>query len=211
MREYDPPMSVLGRRQPLVRLAPVIMAVTAVSLAGCGGSHDSPKEGEKSFDAAAVNVSAGEELTMIDTFEEGLPLLRRPEARALIRQFQGQEEEHLNGLTKLLRGLGGKLEGEAAEVDLSGVKSERDFLLLAYRLTGAALTNYLETVPHLSTPAPQAVSASIAASEAQHLVALRRLLGAGLTASVPEAFDTGEVPPPGGEGPTAAETPPASG
>jgi rubrerythrin len=211
MREYDPPMSVLGRRQPLVCLAPVIMAVTAFSLAGCGGSHDSPKEGEKSFDAAAVNVSAGEELTMIDTFEEGLPLLRRPEARALIRQFQGQEEEHLNGLTKLLRGLGGKVEAEAAEVDLSGIKSERDFLHLAYRLTGAALTNYLETVPHLSTPAPQALSASIAASEAQHLVALRQLLGAGLTASVPEAFDTGEVPPPGGEGPTAAETPPASG
>jgi hypothetical protein len=51
-------------------------------------------------------------------------------------------------------------------------------------------------VPHLSTSAPQALSASIAASEAQHLVALRQLLGAGLTASVPEAFDTGEVPPP---------------
>jgi rubrerythrin len=192
--------SVWGRRQRLACGA--LAAGAAVVLGGCGGgSHDTPKEGEKAFDAAAINVSVGEELTLIDTFEEGLPLLPRSEARALIRQFQGQEEEHLNGLTKLLRGLGGKLEGEATEVDLSGVKTEHDFLFLAYKLTGAALTNYLESVPHLSTPAPQALSASIAASEAQHLVALRQLLGAGLPASVPEAFDTGEVPPPGAEKP----------
>jgi rubrerythrin len=190
--------SVSGRRQRLACGALAAGAVVAaVVVGGCGGgSGDTSKEGEKAFDAAAINVSVGEELTLIDTFEEGLPLLPRPEARALIRQFQGQEEEHLNGLTKLLRGLGGKLEGEATEVDLSGVKSEHDFLLLAYKLTGAALTNYLESVPHLSTSAPQALSASVAASEAQHLVALRQLLGAGLTASVPEAFDTGEVPPP---------------
>ena len=196
-------MKVGGRGRaglPLALLAAGILA------SGCGGSGGSPQEGEKAFDAAAVNVSIGEELTLIDAFEAGMPLLRGDRARAVIRQFRGQEEEHLNGLTKLLRGLGGEVEGEAAELDLSTVKSERDFLLLAYRLTGSALTNYLEAVPHLSTPAPQALSATIAASQAQHLVALRRLLGAGLAASVPEAFDTGEVPPPGD-----GETPPASG
>jgi rubrerythrin len=197
--------SVWGRRQRLACGA--LAAGAAVVLGGCGGgSHDTPKEGEKAFDAAAINVSVGEELTLIDTFEEGLPLLPRSEARALIRQFQGQEEEHLNGLTKLLRGLGGKLEGEAAGLDFKTVKTERDFLLLAYRLTGAALTNYLESVPHLSTTAPQGMSASIAASQAQHLVALRRLLGASLTESVPEAFDTGLVPAPG-----EPATPPGQG
>jgi hypothetical protein len=183
-----------------------LTAAATLAVGGCGGSSDSPQEGEKAFDAAAINVSVGEELTLIDAFDAGMPFLRRARVRALIRQFRGQEEEHLNGLTKLLRGLGGDVEGEAAELDLSPVKSERDFLLLAYELTGSALTNYLEAVPHLSTPAPQALSASIAANQAQHLVALRQALGAGLAASVPEAFDTGELPPPGG-----GETPPAAG
>jgi rubrerythrin len=172
-------------------------AAAAIAAGGCGGSGAAPQQGEKGFDAAAVNVSVGEELTLIDAFEEGMSILRRPQARAVIRQFRAQEQEHLNALTKLLRGLGGRLEGEAEELDFSSVKSERDFLQLAYRLTGAALTNYLEAVPHLSTPAPQAASASIAASQAQHLVALRQLLGASLIESVPEAFDTSLVPAPG--------------
>jgi rubrerythrin len=186
-----------GRRKRLLSLALAILATGMLAATGCGGSDDPAPEVDKAFDAEAINVSVGEELTLIDAFATGMPLLRRPRARTLIRQLRAQEQEHLNGLGKLLRGLGGELEGEAAELDLSGVKTERDFLLLAYELTSSALTNYLEAVPHLTTPAPQALSASIAASEAQHLVALRQILGAGLLASVPEAFDTGEVPPPG--------------
>jgi rubrerythrin len=197
-------MRALGRRRRLICFA--LSVLVASALAACGGSGDSPQEGEKAFDAAAVNVSIGEELTLIDAFDAGAPFLRRARARALIRQFRAQEQEHLDGLTKLLRGLGGEPEGEAEELDLSAVKSERGYLLLAYELTSSALTNYLEAVPHLTTPAPQAMSASIGASQAQHLVALRQLLGAGLLASVPEAFDTGEVPPPGdGEPPPAAK------
>jgi rubrerythrin len=196
----------ISRSRRFLCIALAAGAAGAIAIGGCGGSGDAPEQGEKAYDAAAVNVSVGEELTLIEAFEEGMPLLRRPQARALIRQFRGQEQEHLNGLTKLLRGLGGKLEGEAAGLDFKTVKTERDFLLLAYRLTGAALTNYLESVPHLSTTAPQGMSASIAASQAQHLVALRRLLGASLTESVPEAFDTGLVPAPG-----EPATPPGQG
>ena len=85
------------------------------------------------------------------------------------------------------------------------MKSERDYLLFAYELTGLQLTHFLDDVTHLQTRAPQSFAASIAASQAQHLVVLRRLLGAGLLEAVPEAFDTGEVPPP------AAETPPGKG
>jgi rubrerythrin len=190
-------MWACGRRKRLLYLAITILAAGMLTATGCGGSDDSAPQVDKEFDAEAINVSVGEELTLIDAFAAGMPLLERPRVRALIRQFRGQEQEHLDGLTKLLRGLGGELEGEAAELDLAAVKTERDFLLLAYELTSAALTNYLEAVPHLTTPAPQALSASIAANQAQHLVLLRQALGAGPTASVPEAFDTGEVPPPG--------------
>jgi rubrerythrin len=199
--QYDPPMRAIGGRRRHLCLVLAVLAGAIVAI-GCGSSDDTSPEVDKTFDAEAINVSVGEELTLIDAFRAGTPFLRRPQVRALVRQFAGQEQEHLDGLMKLLRGLGGELEGEAAELDLSSVKTERDFLLLAYELTSSALTNYLEAVPHLTTPAPQALSASIAASQAQHLVALRQVLGAGLLDSVPEAFDTGEVPPPDGTGPS---------
>ena len=114
----------------------------------------------------------------------------------MFRQFIAQEREHIDGWTKAMRGLGGEVEAEPEEVDLSDVKSERDYLLFAYDLIGLQLTHFLDDVTHLQTRAPQSFAAAIAASQAQHLVVIRQLLGADLAASVPEAFDTGEVPPP---------------
>ena len=81
---------------------------------------------------------------------------------------------------------------------ISDVKSEHDYLLFAYDLIGLQLTHFLDDVTHLQTRAPQSFAAAIAADQAQHLVVLRQLLGADLSESVPEAFDTGEVPPPEG-------------
>ena len=73
-----------------------------------------------------------------------------------------------------MRGLGGEVDAEAEELDLSDVKSERDFLLFAYELTSLQLTHFLDDVTHLQTAAPQSFAASIAASQAQHLVVLRQ-------------------------------------
>ena len=151
---------------------------------------------EKDADAEVLNVAISQELTLVEAFDLGLPLLRRPEARALFRQLIAQEREHIDGYTKAMRGLGGEVDAEPEEIDLSDVKSERDYLLFAYDLIGLQLTHFLDDVTHLQTPAPQSFAASTAASQAQHLVVVRRLLGADLAESVPEAFDTGEVPPP---------------
>lgn len=174
-----------------------LVAVLA-SLAGCGGGGggDGGAADEKAADAEILNVAVDQELTLVEAFHLAEPFLRRPEARALFRQFIAQEREHIDGWTKAMRGLGGELDAEAEELDLSGVKTERDALLFAYELTSLQLTHFLDDVTHLQTRAPQSFAASIAASQAQHLVALRRLLGADLSESVPEAFDTGEVPPP---------------
>jgi len=173
-----------------------ILALTAGLVAGCGGGDDGAAADERDSDAEIVNVSIGQELTLIRAYTLAVPLLGG-EARAAARLFRAHEREHVNGLTKTIRGLGRDVEAEAEEVDLSAAESERDVLLRLYEMTSRQLTSYLEDVPHLETPAPQAFAASIAANQAQHLVVLRELLGARPVAAVPDAFDTGEVPPPG--------------
>jgi rubrerythrin len=179
------------------------LLLAGLALGGCGGGGDGGSGGssvasEKASDAEVLNVAIGQEMTLVEGLEAGLPLLRRPQARALFRQLIAQEREHADGFTKAMRGLGGEVEAEAEELDLSGLEDEEAALLLAYQLTASQLTHFLDDVTHLQMRAPQSFAASIAASQAQHLVVLRRLLGADLGASIPEAFDTGEVPPPGG-------------
>ena len=182
------------QRRPVACIA---LALTLVAvLAGCGEDGGAAKD-ERDSDAEIVNVSISQELTLIQAHTRALPFLRRAEARAVARLFRAQEQEHVNGLMRTLRGLGRDFEAEATEVDFSAVRDERDALLLLYEMTGDQLTSELEDVPHLATPAPQSMAAAIAANQAQHLVLLRQLLGAAAPASVPEAFDTGEVPPPG--------------
>jgi Ferritin-like domain len=190
-------MPAMGEpRWPLACIA-LVVVLAGGSIAGCGGGGDGAAADERDSDAEIVNVSIGQELTLIQAYTRSMPFLERGEAREIARLFRAHEHEHVNGLTRALRGLGRDFEAESTEVDFSEVRDERDALLLLYGMTNAQLTSYLEDVPHLSTPAPQSFAASIAASQAQHLVALRGLLGAEGAAAVPEAFDTGEVPPPG--------------
>lgn len=176
----------------------IVLALTTVALlGGCGGGGggDSAVEAEKAADTEIVNAAIGQELTLIEAYRQGFRLLRG-EDRAMARHFTAQEQEHVNGLTKLLRGLGGDYEGEATELDFSEIKTGRDFLVLAYELTSSQLTHYIDDVSNLATPAPRALAATMAANEAQHLVLLRQALGLGPVASVPEGYDNGEIPPP---------------
>jgi hypothetical protein len=187
-------------RRHLARCA-VATLVAAALLAGCGDEGDAGGGGgdvaaEKAADAEILNVAISQELTLVEAFDMGLPMLRRPQSSELFRRFIAQEREHIDGFTKAMRGLGGEVDAEPEEIDLSDVKGERDYLLFAYDLIGLQLTHFLDDVTHLHNRAPQSFAAAIAASQAQHLDVLRRLLGADLAEMAPEAFDTGEVPPP---------------
>lgn len=175
-------------------------AVVALLLAGCGGGDSgggtTTTADEKAADVELMNAAIGQELATIDAYESGLRLLHGQSAAA-VRQMRGQAQEHVDGMTKAIRGLGGQVEAEEDELDLSEVKDETGFLTFAYELEASAIAAYNDTVVGLQTSAPRRVSASIAANKAQHLVILRQLLGAGLVESFPEAFDGGQVPPPG--------------
>ncbi|MFI5028773.1 MAG: ferritin-like domain-containing protein [Solirubrobacterales bacterium] len=189
-------MSAWGRGRALAGVALIALVVSGALVSGCGGSSTSVGTSERARDIEVINVAIAQDLTLVDAYRHGRSILRDPQLRAVIRRYVAQEQEHLDGLTKVLRGLGGKVEAEAEELDYTELKSADDYLRFAYELTSAQLAHFLEDVTQLSTPAPQSYAASIAANEAQHLVVLRQALGADLLEAVPDAFDTGEVPPP---------------
>jgi hypothetical protein len=191
-----------GRRRGFGRAACFLaLALAPLALAGCGDSgHGAETNPEKGSDAAVLNEGLSRELTALDAYTRGNGLLRGSQ-RALGRRLRAQEQEYVDALTKAIRGLGGDTEAAAEELDFTQVKSQDAFLTLAYELESGGLAFYEAVAPRLNTSAPQTLDTALAAGHAQHLVVLRQALGAGRAASVPEGFDGGEVPPPGGSGP----------
>lgn len=186
-----------GRRRGISRAA-LLLAVLGITALGCGKSGQGAEtDPEKGSDAELLNAALAQELTALDAYTRGLPLLRGS-LRAVGREFRAQEQEYANAITKAIRGLGGETDAERGYLDLSKVEGQAEFLALAYELENAALSTYLDAAPRLFTEAPRALAASLAAGHAQHLVVLRQGLGAGLAEAVPEAFESGEEPLPAG-------------
>lgn len=187
--------AISSRRRGLGRAA-VLLGVVALALGGCGKSgHGAATDSEKAADVEVLNAMLGQELTTVDAYRRALPLLRG-QAFAVAGQFRGQDQAHVDALTKAIRGIGGETDAEAAELEEPAPKTREDALLLAYEMENASLDSALDANPHLQTTAPRMLAPALAASHAQHLAALRQLLGADLAASVPGAFESGDVPPP---------------
>jgi hypothetical protein len=176
--------------------AAAFLIVLAIGVAGCGRSgHGAETDSDKAADVEVLNTVLSQELTTVDAYERASALLRGG-TLAVAGQLRGQDQAHLDALTKAIRGVGGETDAEAGEIEPPAPENRQEALLLAYEEENAALGQALDAAPHLNTPAPRMLAASLAASHAQHLTALRRLLGANLAASVPDAFETGDVPAP---------------
>ena len=188
--------SRMGRRRGMVRVvAFLVVAAMAVVATGCSDDQKASDE-EKAADVEVLDAALARELTLASAYARGERLLRGPN-RAVGREFRAQAQEHADALTKAIRGLGGKTGAEQEELDFAGVASQADFLALAYGLENAALAAYLEATPRLATEAPRTLAASIATSHGQHLVILRQGLGATPAESASEAFEPGDLLPPG--------------
>ncbi|HWA54772.1 MAG TPA: ferritin-like domain-containing protein [Solirubrobacterales bacterium] len=173
-----------------------MLGLVALALAGCGKSgHGAATDSEKAGDVEILNSVLGQELTTIGAYARALPLLRG-QALAVAGEFRGQDQAHVDALTKAIRGIGGETEAEAAEPEEAEPKTREEALLLVYGMENAALSAALDANPHLETTAPRMLAPALAASHAQHIAALRQLLGTGLAASVPGAYETGDIPPP---------------
>lgn len=185
-------------RRGFGRVAAVLAVALVATLVACGcggGGDDATTDSEKAADVAILNEALAEELTAVAAFARVLPLLHG-EMLSVAREFRGQDQAHVDGLTKTIRGLGGETEAEAAEPEGSGPKNRAEALTLAYEAENAALAEDLGAPSRLHTEAPRAVTASIAANHAQHLVVLRQGLGVPLAGAVPEPYESGELPPP---------------
>jgi hypothetical protein len=178
--------------------AVVFLAIAAALFAGgCGAKgHGAQTDSEKASDVEYLNVLLAQELTAVAAYERGLGLLRG-RSLALGQQLLGQDQAHLDALTKAIRGVGGETDAEASELEEPGPKTRAEALTLAFEEENAALSEAIDSSPHLNTAAPRALAAALAASHAQHIALLRQLLGSGLPASVPKPFENGEEPPPG--------------
>jgi rubrerythrin len=195
-----------SRRRGVRRAVLLLLAFLALAALGCGKSGQGAEtDPEKGADAELLNAALAQELTALDAYTQGIPLLKGP-LGAVGRQFRAHEQEYANAIVKAIRGLGGEMEGKPADLDFSEVKTQADFLTLAYELESAALAAYLDVAPQLFTAAPRTLAASLAAAHAQHLTVLRQGLGADLAEAVPEAFDSGEEPLPARAGPKDAGT-----
>ncbi len=187
--------AISSRRRDFGRVV-VFLAVLTVVLGGCGRSgHGAATDSEKASDVEVLNTVLAQELTLVDAYERLLPRLRG-QALSVAGQFRGQDQAHVDALTRAIRGVGGETDAEATELEAPGPKTADEALLAAYEEENAALAQALDAAPRLNTPSPRMLAASLAASHAQHIAALRQLLGDDLAESIPSAFETGDVLPP---------------
>jgi predicted small lipoprotein YifL len=188
---------VLSRaRRGFGRAAVFLILAATLAVCGCGRKgHGAQTDSEKAADVAILNDSLAGELTAVAAFERALPLLRGG-MLVVAREFRGQDQAHVDALTKAIRGLGGEAEAEAAELEAPGPRDEAEALVLAYEAENTALAEDLAAPPRLQTSAPRAVTAAIGANHAQHLVVLRQGLGVPLRDVVPQPYESGDLPPP---------------
>lgn len=189
------------QRRGFGRAAVFLVVVAAVLACGCGKpGHGAETDSEKAADVEGLNAILAQELTTVAAYERVLPHLRGP-MLAVAGSFREQDQVHIDALTKGIRGMGGETDAEADELEPPGPRNRAEALTLAYEEENAALSEAQSGVAHLQLTAPRALASALAASHAQHLAILRQGFGSGLAGAVPQAFESGDEPPPG----TAAE------
>lgn len=173
------------------------VAVATVALAGCGGGGPGTATAviDKPADAEILNDVLARQLAAIRVYERTLPLLHGA-ARAAAGEFRADEQEHVDSIVKVLRGLGEKAAPEEEEIESDELRGEADALGFLYEVESASVAYDLRAISHLTAPWPRSLLGSIAANQAQHLTVLRRALGADTAESIPEPFEDGTTAAP---------------
>lgn len=182
-------------RRALSLLATAVVATLALAACGGSGGGTTTAVPDKAADAETLNNVLTRELAAIRAYERTLPLLRGP-ALASAREFRAQEQEHVDAVVKALRGLGEPAAPVEEEIESEGLKTQADALEFLYEVESVSVADSLRAISHLTSPWPRSLLGSIAANQAQHLVLLRRALGADAAESIPDAFEDGTTAAP---------------
>jgi len=182
-------------RRALLLLAVAVAAAGSFSACGDDGGSTTTAVPDKEGDAEILNDVLARELAAAAAYDRVLPLLRGPALRSG-REFRAAEQEHGNAIVKALRGLGEPAEPEQEEIESDDLKTQQEALEFLYEVESVSVAYDLRSISHLTSPWPRSLLGSIAANQAQHLVVLRRLLGADVAESIPEAFEDGTTPTP---------------
>jgi len=187
-----------GRAVRRALLLAAVAAAMAAALSACGsGGGSNGATAEKEADVAVLNEILGRQQAAIAAYEQVLPHLRGS-ALLAARQFHTQEQEHADATTKILWGIGGEADPPAETIETEDLKTHADALNFLYEMESGTIHIELGAVEKLHADWPRPRLGAMAANGAQHLVLIRRALGAKPLETVPEAFETGETPAPEG-------------
>lgn len=172
-----------------------LAATIAAGLAACGGGGDDGSAVDPEADAAVLNEILGRQQAAVQAYSEALPALRGA-GLAMARRFRTQEQEHVDGTTKTLRGLEQPAEPAAETIAAGDLATPTDALRFLYEMESATIDLELNAVSRLTVGWTRPLIAAMAANQAQRLVLIRRALGAGPLQTVPDAFEAGETSAP---------------
>jgi hypothetical protein len=171
-------------------------ALAVALISACGSSSGTTTAvPDKDADVEVLNEILGREMAAVAAYDRSLTALRGLFLSGA-REFRAQEQEHIDAIVKALRGLGGKADPEPEEIEADGLKRPADYLRFFYEVESATIDAELSAVSKLTAPWPRSLIASIVANQAQHLVLLRRALGAKPLETVPAPFENGTTPAP---------------
>lgn len=188
------------RRGGAPRLSLLLAALVALALtfAACGsddGGETDTAAAETEADVEILNEVLARQLATIDVFDRTLPNLRGG-ARTLATQFRQQEQEHVDGILEALQKAGGAEDAEAEEIESDPLRTEAEHLRFLYEVESETIEDELGAIGRMSASGPSALLAATVANQAQHLVLLRRALGAIPLEWVPAPYETGAMPAP---------------
>jgi len=184
-----------------------LLAALALGLAGCGSSGEAgatvtvtettaaAPEVDEAADAEVLAGVLNRQSGAIAAYERTLPHLQGQRRGAAV-VFLAQEGEHVDGLLKVFRALGEPAQAEPEAIEAEGLKGELDYVLFLYEMENATIQLEISALGRLTSPSARTTLVTTIANQAQHLVLLRRFLGADLAESVPVPFESGAAPAP---------------
>jgi voltage-gated potassium channel Kch len=174
-------MRAAGVRRALLLVLAIGVAVAALAACGGGGGDTSSAAVEKEADVLAYDHAL-----------RGLG----GHSLATARLFRVQEQEHVDAILRSLRSLEAEADPPSESIDVDGLKTEAEYLNFLYELESGTIATELTAIAKLTTPSARMMLAATVANQAQHLVLLRRELGAKPAETVPAPFESGTTPAP---------------